>query len=269
MIYGGYDMDKIAFIGMGNMGKALLKGALKTMDKERFMFSDKFPSEEIMKEYGVEGTKDNARCVSEAKYIFLAVKPQFFKEVEDDIKNAITEEKVIVSIMAGITIDRLKASFGSARVIRVMPNTPALVEEGMSGVCFDDSEYTDEEKNTVLGIFEACGKVQEVSESLMSAVTCVSGSSPAYVYVFIEALADSAVKYGLPRKAAYEMAAQTVLGAAKMVLETGMVPAELKDMVCSPGGTTIAGIAALEEYGFRNAVIKATDKCYDRAEALK
>ncbi len=262
-------MDRIAFIGMGNMGKALLKGALKTMTSDRFMFSDKFPSEEIINEFGVEGTTDNIKCVKEAKYIFLAVKPQFFSEVEEEIKDYVTEGKVIVSIMAGITIDRLKNSFGKAKIIRVMPNTPALVEAGMSGVCFDKSEYSEEEKQTVLGILEACGKVQVVTESLMSAVTCVSGSSPAYVYVFIEALADSAVKYGLPRKAAYEMAAQTVLGAAKMVLETGMLPAELKDMVCSPGGTTIAGIAALEECGFRNAVIKATDKCYEKAEALK
>ncbi len=262
-------MDKIAFIGMGNMGKALLKGALKTMPSGRFMFSDKFPSEEIMKEFGVEGTTDNTRCVKEAKYIFLAVKPQFFPEVEQEIKDYVAKDKVIVSIMAGLTIERLQSAFNGARVIRVMPNTPALVEAGMSGVCFGNAEFVEEEKQTVLSILEACGKVQVVTESLMSAVTCVSGSSPAYVYVFIEALADSAVKYGLPRKAAYEMAAQAVLGAAKMVLETGMVPAELKDMVCSPGGTTIEGIAALEECGFRNAVIRATDKCYEKAEALK
>ena len=262
-------MDKIAFIGMGNMGKALLKGALKTMPSNRFMFSDKFPSEEIINEFGVEGTTDNVRCVKEAKYIFLAVKPQVFSEIKEEIKNYVTEDKVIVSIMAGITIEKLQSAFGNARVIRVMPNTPALVEAGMSGVCFGDAELSEEEKQTVFSVLEVCGKVSVVTESLMSAVTCVSGSSPAYVYVFIEALADSAVKYGLPRETAYEMAAQAVLGAAKMVLETGMVPAKLKDMVCSPGGTTIAGIAALEECGFRNAIIKATDKCYKRAEELK
>lgn len=262
-------MNKIAFIGMGNMGKALLKGALKSMSNDRFMFADKVLSEEIINEYGVYGTTDNAECAKEAKYIFLAVKPQFFGNVVEDIKDYMTEDKVVISIMAGINIDKIKASLGNVRVVRVMPNTPALVEAGMSGVCFDNSDYQDEEKKVVFEILESCGKIKTVDESLMSAVTCVSGSSPAYVYMFIEALADSAVKYGLPRNTAYEMAAQTVLGAAKMVLETGKVPAELKDMVCSPAGTTIAGVAALEEYGFRNAIIKATDNCYKRAEELK
>lgn len=139
----------------------------------------------------------------------------------------------------------------------------------MSGVCFDASEYQESEKETVLGILKACGRVKIVTEAMMSAVTCASGSSPAYVYMFIEALADSVVKYGIPRDMAYEMAAQTVLGAAKMVLETGENPAVLKDRVCSPAGTTIAAVAALEEYGFRNAIFKATDKCYARAEELK
>ncbi|MBQ9764697.1 MAG: pyrroline-5-carboxylate reductase [Lachnospiraceae bacterium] len=262
-------MNKIAFIGMGNMGKALLKGALKSMSNDRFMFADKVLSEEIINEYGVYGTTDNAECAKEAKYIFLAVKPQFFGNVVEDIKDYMTEDKVVISIMAGINIDKIKASLGNVRVVRVMPNTPALVEAGMSGVCFDNSDYQDEEKKVVFEILESCGIIKTVDESLMSAVTCVSGSSPAYVYMFIEALADSAVKYGLPRNTAYEMAAQTVLGAAKMVLETGKVPAELKDMVCSPAGTTIAGVAALEEYGFRNAIIKATDNCYKRAEELK
>lgn len=263
-------MDKIGFIGMGNMGKALLKGALKKMPAEHFLFSEKHLTKELISQTGVKGISDNAQCVKEAKYIFLAVKPQYFGEVADDIRDCVTKDKIIISIMAGVTIDGLKKALGSeARIVRVMPNTPALVEEGMSGVCFDASVYSEEEKATVLGLLKVCGRVRVVEERMMSAVTCVSGSSPAYVYVFIEALADSGVKYGLPRDMAYEMAAQTVLGAAKLVLETGEVPAALKDKVCSPGGTTIAGIAALEEFGFRNAVIKATDKCYEKAENMK
>ena len=263
-------MNKIGFIGMGNMGKALLKGALKSIPKDNFIFSDKYITDEAAGALGIERMSNNISCVQNAKYIFLAVKPQFFGEVAEEIKACITADKVVVSIMAGLTIDTINEALGgNARVIRVMPNTPALVEAGMSGVCFDASEYSEEEKQTVLGILEACGRVKVVTEAMMSAVTCASGSSPAYVYMFIEALADSVVKYGIPRDMAYEMAAQTVLGAAKMVLESGENPAVLKDRVCSPGGTTIAAVAALEEYGFRNAVFKATDKCYARAEELK
>lgn len=277
-------MDKIGFIGMGNMGQALLSGALKNMPKSRFIFSDHAASaaDDIAKRTGVKRAVDNVSCIKASKYVFLAVKPQYFNSVAEEIKDTVSsaakgasesdagEEKIIVSIMAGITIDSIKKALGkNVRVIRVMPNTPALVLEGMSGVCFDESEYTKEERDTVIGIFESCGRVKIVNESLMSAVTCISGSSPAYVYMFIEALADSGVKYGLTRDMAYEMAAQTVLGAAKMVLESGEVPAALKDKVCSPAGTTIAGVAALEEFGFRNAVFKATDKCFEKAESFK
>lgn len=263
-------MNKIGFIGMGNMGKALLKGALKDTPKENFVFSDKYITDEAAEALGVLKMPDNISCVEEAKYIFLAVKPQFFGEVAGEIKDYVTKDKVVISIMAGIPVDTINKSLGgNVRVIRVMPNTPALVEAGMSGVCFDASEYQESEKETVLRILKACGRVKIVTEAMMSAVTCASGSSPAYVYMFIEALADSVVKYGIPRDMAYEMAAQTVLGAAKMVLETGENPAVLKDRVCSPAGTTIAAVAALEEYGFRNAIFKATDKCYLRAEELK
>ena len=150
-----------------------------------------------------------------------------------------------------------------------MPNTPALVNEGMSGICFSKDAFSEEEKKMVYAFFDSFGKYEEVNENLMNAVTCASGSSPAYVYMFIEALADSAVKYGIPRDKAYAFAAQTVLGSAKMVLETKQHPGALKDMVCSPGGTTIAAVAALEEYGFRNSIIKATDACYEKSAGFK
>jgi pyrroline-5-carboxylate reductase len=150
-----------------------------------------------------------------------------------------------------------------------MPNTPALVNEGMSGICFSKDAFSEEEKKMVYAFFDSFGKYEEVNENLMNAVTCASGSSPAYVYMFIEALADSAVKYGIPRDKAYVFAAQTVLGSAKMVLETKQHPGALKDMVCSPGGTTIAAVAALEEYGVRNSIIKATDACYEKSAGFK
>lgn len=265
-------MKKIAFIGMGNMAGAMLKGIEKVYRKEELIFSrkDKEKREAFSKESGIEGAEDNIACAKAAKYIILAVKPQFFPTVLEEIRPVVDAGKVIISIAAGIeSVTIREALGGNVRVVRAMPNTPALLGEGMTGICYQDEEFTEEELQTIETIFSSFGRAKKVEERLMNAVTCVSGSSPAYVYLFIEALADSGVKYGLPRAAAYEMAAQTVLGAAKMVLETGEHPAALKDKVCSPGGTTIAGVAALEEYGLRNAVIKATDACYKKAADLK
>ena len=264
-------MKSIGFIGMGNMGSAMLKGMLRVFEAEEIVFSRK-SAEKAQKLYmdtHVDYVQSNQECAAMAKYIILAVKPQFFPEVLKEIKPEIKENQIVISIAAGVMIQEIKAILGAGtRVVRAMPNTPALLGEGMTGVCFDQSVYTEGEKTVIQKIFESFGKMQIVQESLINAVICVSGSSPAFVYQFIEALADGAVKYGLPRQAAYEMAAQTVLGAAKMVLETGEHPAALKDKVCSPGGTTIAGVAALEEYGFRNAVIKACDRCYEKAENM-
>lgn len=264
-------MKSIGFIGMGNMAGAMLKGMLGVFAPEELVFSEKNEEQGkcVAADTGVEYVALNKACASMVKYLILAVKPQFMSEVLEEIKTEIKESQIIISIAAGITIADIKAVLGdSVRVVRVMPNTPALLGEGMTGVCYDEAVYSEGERSVIKQIFESFGKMQVVSEKLMNAVICVSGSSPAYVYMFIEALADGAVKYGLPRNAAYEMAAQTVLGAAKMVLETGKHPGELKDMVCSPAGTTIAGVAALEECGFRNAVIKACDKCYEKAESM-
>ncbi len=265
-------MANIGFIGMGNMGYAMLKGALSIFDAEELTFTD-VSSERcqmVSKETGVKFYETNPECANNVKYLVLAVKPQFYDVVLKSIKYALSEEHVIISIAPGITIDDLKIKLGSdKRIIRVMPNTPALVGEGMTGITYDKANFSVEEIETVTKFFESFGKVEYVEERLMSAVTCVSGSSPAYVYMFIEALADSAVKYGLPRDKAYQFAAQTVKGAAEMVLETNEHPGKLKDMVCSPGGTTIAAVGALEEYGFRNSIIKATDACYNKAENMK
>ena len=214
--------------------------------------------------------ESNAELANNVKYLILAVKPQMYDQVIKNIENVITKEHVVISLAPGITIEYLTDMLGfDSRVVRAMPNTPALLGEGMTGVSYDSSLFSLTEKEMIEKIFKSFGKYAVVDEKLMSAVVCASGSSPAYVYMFIEALADSVVKYGVPRKDAYQMAAQTVMGAAKMVLETGKHPAELKDAVCSPGGTTIAGVAALEEWGFRNSIIKATDACYNKAENIK
>ena len=265
-------MAKIGFIGIGNMGSAMLKGCLNLFSPEELLFTDVNMQrmETITAETGVKHVDSNAELANNVKYIVLAVKPQYFATVLKNIENVVKKDHIIISIAPGISIDNLKDALGyDARIVRAMPNTPALLGEGMTGVCYDPSLFTYEEKEVIAQIFKSFGKFRLVEERLMSAVTCASGSSPAYVYMFIEAMADGVVKHGLPREAAYEMVAQTVLGAAKMVLETGKHPGELKDMVCSPGGTTIAGVAALEEGGFRNSIIKACDACYDISEGFK
>lgn len=263
---------EFGFIGMGNMGYAILKGLLNQYAPERLLFSarNREKMENVTARTNVWPAADNAACAGSAKYVVLAVKPQQFDQVIGEIRDVITEEQIIISIAPGLTIANLKERFGKpCRIVRAMPNTPALVGEGMSGVCYQEDELSEEEKAAIRGFFESFGKMVLVEEKLMDAVVCASGSSPAYVYMFIEALADSVVKYGIPRAAAYELVAQTVLGSAKMVLETGEHPGKLKDQVCSPGGTTIAGVAALEEFGMRNSVIKATDACYEKCTRIK
>lgn len=261
-------MDKIGFIGVGNMGLPMLVGAAKEFGSSLFLFNTKNSDKKalIQEKTGVNYVKDNKELTEACKYIVIAVKPQFFPEVYRDIKDSLTKEHVLISVAVGITIAAMKEALGDdIRVIRSMPNTPAQVGEGMTAVCYSADEYQEEEKEVIDRFFRSFGKYEVFEERLMNAVVCASGSSPAYVYMFIEALADSAVKYGIPRDKAYKLTAQAVLGAAKMVLETGEHPGKLKDQVCSPGGTTIAAVEALEEYGLRNAVMKASDACYEKA----
>lgn len=265
-------MAKIGFIGMGNMGYSMLKGVLNYLNPQDIIFTclSSEKKEKISNETGVRYAESNAECANSAKYIILAVKPQVYNTVLKNIQNVITEESVIISLAPGITIAAIKEELGTdIKVVRAMPNTPALVGEGMTGICYENGELDFAEKEFVEQFFNSFGKVVTVPEKLMSGVVCASGSSPAYVYMFIEALADSVVKYGIPRQEAYKLVAQTVLGSAKMVLETGEHPGKLKDNVCSPAGTTIQGVAALEEFGFRNAIIKATDKCFEACNKIK
>lgn len=263
---------KFGFIGMGNMGYAILKGLLSTYEPQQMIFTSKDDAQmaRVSAETGVDATTENNDCAAVAEYIILAVKPQQYDAVIREIRETVSEEQIIISIAPGITIEDLKSRFGkNCRIVRAMPNTPALVGEGMTGVSLEKERYTQAEQETIYGFFKSFGKMELVDEKLMNAVVCASGSSPAYVYMMIEALADSAVKYGLPRDAAYKMVAQTVLGSARMVLETGEHPGKLKDQVCSPGGTTIAGVSALEEHGLRNAFIKASDACYAKCTNIK
>ena len=265
-------MEKIGFIGMGNMATAIMKGLLKEFSPEDMIFSSAHEEkmEQVTRETGVPHAGSNAECARQAKYLVLAVKPQVLPRVFGEIKDVVTKDQVIISIAAGYTISDLREGLGGqVRVVRSMPITPAMVGEGMTGVCYDEVLFTQEEKALLHTLFTSFGKMELVEERLMDVVGSASGCSPAYVYMFIEALADGCVKNGLPRQMAYRMAAQAVLGSAKMGLETGKHPGELKDMVCSPGGTTIEGVAALEEGGFRSSIIKACDANYEKNKRLK
>lgn len=265
-------MAKIGFIGMGNMGTAIMRGLLKTYKPEELLFTSAHEAKMqiITEETGVAHVSTATDCAEQVKYLVLAVKPQVLLTVFKELNGKIRKDQVVISIAAGYAIADLQAGLGdSARIVRSMPNTPAMVGEGMSGVSYDEALFTDEEKDVIDGFFTSFGKMEKVDEKLMDVVGSASGCSPAYVYMFIEALADGCVKNGLPRQAAYKMVAQAVLGSAKMVLETGKHPGELKDMVCSPGGTTIEGLAALEENGFRGAIIKACDANFEKNKKLK
>lgn len=265
-------MEKIGFIGMGNMGSAIMKGLLSHgSSPEEILFTDIDGArrEKVEGETGVHGVATNRECAQKARYLVLAVKPQYYQAVLEEIRPTVTASQVIISIAPGKTVAYLKGVLGAdRRIVRAMPNTPALLGEGMAGVCYDPDLFSQEEKALIHKFFTSFGRMELVEERLMDAVVCASGSSPAYVYMMIEALADGAVKCGLPRDMAYQMVAQTVLGSAKMVLETGLHPGELKDMVCSPGGTTIAAVGALEQCGFRNALMQATDACFARCKSI-
>lgn len=266
-------MNKIiGFIGSGNMAGAMIGGIVTSglVDSSKVIASN--PHEEklnVLKEkYKISITTDNKEVASKADILFLSVKPVMYQAVINEIKDSVKEDVIIVVIAAGKSIEEVHNLFGKdIKIIRTMPNTPALVGEAMSALCPAENVLEDE-LNDVKSIFNSFGKCEVVSENLMDAVTGVSGSSPAYVYMFIEALADAAVLGGMKRDQAYKFAAQSVLGSAKMVLETGEHPGVLKDQVTSPAGTTIEAVAELEKLGMRSAVISATTKCIEKSKAM-
>lgn len=265
-------MALIGMIGVGNMGFPMLSCASESFVKSDLLFTTKTKQrmEYVKEQLGIDYAQDNKELVSKSKYVVLAVKPQYYNEVLLEIKDVVTTDQIIITVAPGIAIDDIKRTLEKdVKVVRSMPNTPALVGEGMSGICYSNDKFEESEIEVVEKFFGSFGKFEVFEERLMDAVVCASGSSPAYVYMFIEALADSVVRCGIPRNQAYNMVAQTVLGSAKMVLETKEHPGVLKDQVCSPAGTTIEGVAALEEYGFRNSILKATDACYQKAKSIK
>lgn len=262
----------IGFIGGGNMACAIIGGLLKSglAAKEQIVATAKTEHTltSLRERFGITAIADNKTAASQADILFLAVKPYLFEEIIFQIKECVRPETLIISIAAGQPIAKIEASFEKRiKLIRAMPNTPALVGEAMSALCANEN-ITQAELTDAMEIFNSFGKCELISENMMDAVIGVSGSSPAYVYLFIEAMADAAVADGMPRTQAYKFASQAVLGAAKMVLETGTHPGALKDAVCSPGGTTIEAVTVLEQRGLRSAVISAQRACVQKSRDM-
>ena len=263
---------RVGFIGGGNMGEALIRGLIgANLVKPDFITATDVRADrakELIDQFGVTAHSDNARCVRDADVVILAVKPQIMSDVLRDIAAAVEARHLLISIAAGVTTASIRAALGKdARIIRVMPNTPALVLQGAAAIAKGKGLERDD-LATAQEIFGAVGRAVVLDEELMDAVTGLSGSGPAYVAIVIESLADGGVKMGLDRATAMTLATQTVLGAAQLLLETGLHPGALKDMVASPGGTTIAGISALEEGGIRTTFIRAVERATQRSREL-
>ncbi|MBD2183714.1 pyrroline-5-carboxylate reductase [Aerosakkonema funiforme] len=264
---------RFGIIGGGVMGEALLS---RLINRQIYLPSEVLVSEPqtqrrsfLVQEYGVEVTTDNREVARVAEVLFLAIKPQVFEAVAAElVENVVSpEEQLVISIMAGVTLNKLEWAFPGQAVIRAMPNTPATVGAGITAIAAGNHVQIGHLEQAQR-IFKAVGEVVEVPETMLDAVTGLSGSGPGYVALVVEALTDGGVAAGLPRAIASQLALQTVLGTAQLLKDTGMHPAELKDRVTSPGGTTIAGIGELERAGFRSALIEAVKKAYRRSKEL-
>lgn len=262
---------QLGLIGGGVMGEAILSRLLQlnTYRAERVIVSDPMSQrrEYLQTQYGVTVTDRNGEAIA-AETVLLAIKPQVFETVIEDLAPAAyAHHPLVLSILAGMPLHRLEAGLSACPVIRAMPNTPAIVGAGITAIA-PGEHITPEHLETAKRIFGAVGQVVEVAETLMDAVTGLSGSGPAFVALMLESLADGGVASGLPRAIANQLAQQTVLGTAQLIQDSQLHPAQLKDRVTSPGGTTIAGVAALEQHGFRSAVIEAVKAATARSQAL-
>lgn len=263
---------KLGFIGCGNMAKAIMKGILASgIASTSDVFgsnSSQAHADEVAAEFGIGTSTNNLDVVRNSDVIFLSVKPCQYADVIAEVRDEVSADKVIVTIAPGKTFAWLTEQFGKdVKIVRTAPNTPAHVLAGLTGYCPNDL-VTEEELAYVKGLLESFGTAVAVTESQLDATASVGGSSPAFTYMFIEAMADAGVAEGLKRDQAYQMAAQAVMGAAKMVLESGKHPGQLKDEVCSPSGSTIKGVEALENGAFRGTVISAMRTTINAARSL-
>lgn len=262
----------IAFLGTGNMAEALIRGLIraKTAAPGDLIATTrrKVRADQLAQEYGIRTTQDNVAAARAADVVMLCVKPQALNKLLVEIAPAIDSGKLVISVAAGVPVQALERKLGAgARIVRAMPNTPALVGKGACAVA-PGEHATADDLSQACAIFDAVGMSTVVEESLLDAVTGLSGSGPAYIFLMIEALSDAGVKVGLPRTTALKLAAQTVLGSAQLLLETGTHPGELKDQVTSPGGTAIAGLHTLEAGGLRTTLINAVEAATRRAKEL-
>ena len=254
-------MYKLGVIGLGNMGGAIVRGILEseTFDpKEITIFEKNKEKVEDLLEKGINLSESEEDLIKNSKNILLAIKPQGFKKLGKALSGNLEKESTLISIAAGITLKDMEEIFSHKKVIRVMPNTPALIRKGMTAISPSEN-VDDKDIEFVKEIFGSVGGIAVMDENYIDAFQGLAGCMPAFVYMFIEAAADSGVKNGLKRQDAYKFVSQALVGSAEMVLKTGKHPGELKDQVTSPGGTTIKGVVTLEEEGFRNAIIKAVD----------
>ncbi len=262
----------IAFLGSGNMAEALVKGLLRANVAEpgEIVCSDRREERgpELTQRYGVHFTRSNRDAVERSDIVILSVKPQVMNKLLDEIAPALDQRKLVISIAAGVPIAAIERRVGhGVRIVRTMPNTPALVGAGATALSGGE-HATEGDLRQARALFDAIGKTVEVDEPLLDAVTGLSGSGPAYIFLVIEALSDAGVKVGLPRATAQELAAQTVLGSAKLLIETGEHPGRLKDQVTSPGGTAIAGLHTLEAGGLRTTLMNAVEAATNRSREL-
>jgi len=265
-------MYRIGFIGMGNMGSALLSGMLHSELVCREEVACRDATDEMTnrtaQKLGIHACGSNYDLAKNSELIVLTIKPQYYAEVIAEIADTVAEGQTILTVAPGKTLAWVKEQFGKdVAIVRCMPNTPALVGEGCTAVCRNEL-VSDETYAQVLKLLAACGEAHSLPEKQFDAFVGLCGSSPAYVYMFIEAMADAAVLEGIPRDQAYTFAAQTVLGSARMVLDTGKHPGALKDAVCSPGGTTIEAVRVLEEEGFRASVMHAVMAAAEKSRLM-
>ncbi|HHZ12370.1 MAG TPA: pyrroline-5-carboxylate reductase [Clostridiales bacterium] len=262
----------LGIIGAGNMASSIVKGVIKNKlyNPKQILVYDVLlhQLDKLARETSISKAMNNIDLMEKCSTVIIAVKPEAYNGLLDEIVDVINPHHILISIAAGISTDYIKKRIkNKCRVVRVMPNTPAMVGEGMSAIC-NNHGLEEDEISKVRSIFMSLGKIELVDEALINAVTAISGSSPAYVYMFIEALADGGVMMGLSREQSYRMAAQSVLGAAKMVLDLDQHPGVLKDMVTSPGGTTIEAVYTLEKNGFRGSIMEAVRNCCQKGALM-
>lgn len=262
----------LGFIGYGKMAKAMIGGIISSkLVADTDIWVSTRSNEKVLQAqstFNIGSTNDNKVVASKADFLILAVPPSEYIAVIEEIKAVVKDNVVIITVAAGITIKQVETQFNKqVKVVRTMPNTPAFVGEGMTAITFNDW-VNEEDKKSVSALLGCFGAIEEINETMMNAIPAISGSSPAYVFMMIEAMADGGVKQGLSREQSYRLAAQAVLGAAKMVLETGSHPGELKDQVCSPGGATIEAVITLEEKQFRGAILAAMESCFNKITNL-